>query len=85
MKAFNSDLSGGQVKTNKDPEDYWFDHRIHTLGNSGISGAIHAALATVSTKLIDILAYDGVDIRNQVRVVVHHPISNLYPPDTMLL
>ena len=53
---------------NTHPEEYWFDERIHTLGNVGFWGALHAALAPMSTKLIDVLAYDGVDIRQKVRV-----------------
>lgn len=47
-------------------DEYWYDSRIHTLGNHGFLGAVHAALAPVSTKMIDNLAYHGVDIRKQV-------------------
>jgi hypothetical protein len=49
--------------------EYWFDKRIHTLGNTGFGGAFHAALAPVSTKLIDLAAYDGKDIRQDVSVL----------------
>ena len=49
------------------PEEYWFDNRIHTLGNHGFGGAVHAALAPLSTKIIDLAAYRGVDIRLKVR------------------
>lgn len=52
---------------NTNQEEYWFDARIHTLGNCGFTGAVHAALAPLSTKLIDDIAYSGVDIRKQVR------------------
>lgn len=52
---------------NKHEEEYWFDYRIHTLGNVGFGGALHAALAPISTKIIDMVAYDGIDIRAQVR------------------
>jgi hypothetical protein len=48
------------------PNEYWFDARIHTLGNVGFGGAVHAACAPFATKLIDMLAYDGVDIRGVV-------------------
>ncbi len=48
------------------PEEYWFDDRIHTLGNAGFGGAVHAALAPFSTKIIDFAAYHGVDIRLKV-------------------
>lgn len=40
---------------------------IHTLGNVGFWGAVHAALAPLSTKLIDVLAYGGKDVRQMVR------------------
>jgi hypothetical protein len=46
--------------------EYWFDARIHTLGNVGFLGAVHAACAPITTKLIDVLAYDGIDIRQKV-------------------
>jgi hypothetical protein len=49
------------------PSEYWFDDRIHTLGNHGFWGALHAAMAPMSTKIIDLAAYDGIDIRKQVR------------------
>jgi hypothetical protein len=48
------------------PGEYWFDSRIHTLGNHGFWGAVHAALAPASTAIIDVAAYDGIDIRRQV-------------------
>ena len=48
------------------PEEYWFDERIHTLGNHGFGGAIHAALAPLSTKIIDLAAYRGEDVRLKV-------------------
>ena len=46
--------------------EYWFDKRIHTLGNHGFWGALHAAMAPISTKVIDMAAYDGIDIRKVV-------------------
>jgi len=48
-------------------EEYWYDDRIHSLGNTGIGGAFHAALAPISTKMIDVFAYDGIDVRSKVR------------------
>jgi hypothetical protein len=48
------------------PSEYWFDDRIHTLGNHGFWGALHAAMAPMSTKIIDLAAYNGIDIRKQV-------------------
>ena len=54
------------VDNTNEPE-YWFDSRIHTLGNCGFMGAVHAACAPLATKMIDVLAYGGVDIRQKVR------------------
>jgi hypothetical protein len=55
------------VEEGANPDEYWFDNRIHVFGNTGFSGAFHAAVAPLSTKLIDVLAYHGVDLRAQVR------------------
>lgn len=47
-------------------EEYWCDARIHTLGNVGFMGGVHAACAALSTKVIDMVAYKGVDVRQEV-------------------
>jgi hypothetical protein len=47
-------------------EEYWFNAKIHSLGNTGFTGAIHAAMAPVATKMIDNVAYDGVNVRESV-------------------
>lgn len=52
---------------NESADEYWYDQRIHTLGNIGLTGALHAALAPVSTKIIDLKAYEGIDVRRKVR------------------
>ena len=44
---------------------YYKDGRIHGLGNFGMGGRIHAELAPSISKMIDMIAYDGVDIRNE--------------------
>lgn len=49
-------------------EEYWYHPQIHTLGNTGIFGAIHAALAPLSSHVIDNVAYNGVDIRLKVSI-----------------
>tara|TARA_Y100000389_G_scaffold204989_1_gene261685 strand:- start:2402 stop:3094 length:693 start_codon:yes stop_codon:yes gene_type:complete len=46
-----------------DPKLYPYDPRIHNFGNVGIGGKFHASLARPITKLIDIAAYNGEDIR----------------------
>jgi len=48
------------------PAEYWFDNRIHTFGNTGFFGGFHAALAPLTTWLIDIFAYDKQDVRAQI-------------------
>jgi hypothetical protein len=52
-------------------DEYWYHPQIHTLGNAGIFGAIHAALAPLSTYIIDTVAYNGVDIRMKVRTLLN--------------
>lgn len=53
-------------QTDNDPEEYWFNGKIHALGNTGTFGALHAAMGPISTKLIDKLAYKGLDVRSEV-------------------
>jgi len=48
------------------PPNYWFHPKIHTFGNTGILGAIHAALAPLVTMLIDVAAYEGENIRVKI-------------------
>jgi hypothetical protein len=48
--------------------EYWFDQRIHSLGNRGFMGGVHAATAMVATKLIDMAAYGGTNLRTRVRI-----------------
>ena len=45
---------------------YYYDPRIHNLGNIGVKGKIHAEAALVSTKIIDVLCYNGVNIRDKI-------------------
>jgi hypothetical protein len=42
---------------------YWDDPRIHNFGNNSV---ISALAAPIATKIIDIKAYDGVDLRKQI-------------------
>mmetsp|Transcript_30209 Transcript_30209/g.62879 ORF Transcript_30209/g.62879 Transcript_30209/m.62879 type:complete len:354 (-) Transcript_30209:246-1307(-) len=46
--------------------DYWSRPDIHTLGNTGFGGAVHAAIAPLATKLIDVKAYGGSDVRKLI-------------------
>ena len=45
----------------------WRDSRIHSFGNVGIGGRVHAAVAPAVTKLIDLVAYGGRDVRTELR------------------
>lgn len=55
------------------PTEYWFNSRIHTFGNTGLFGGLHAAVAPLFTKLIDVFAYDG----NPVRDVISQNLRTL--------
>jgi hypothetical protein len=48
-----------------DPE-YWFNHRIHSFGNTGLFGGVHATVAPWATKIIDEKAYGGINVRVKV-------------------
>jgi hypothetical protein len=50
----------------EESEEYWFDHRIHSLGNTGFFGGLHAATAMIASKIIDIKAYGGTNMRLKV-------------------
>lgn len=45
---------------------YWKDPRIHNMGNVGLGGGLHAAMAPLATHIIDRLAYGGVDVRASI-------------------
>jgi hypothetical protein len=45
------------------PVPYWDDPRIHNFGNNTW---IAAATAPIVTKIIDVAAYDGVDLRKKI-------------------
>lgn len=47
--------------------EYWDRPDIHTFGNTRGGGALHALMAPIATKIIDIRAYGGVDVRKNVR------------------
>lgn len=56
------------------PADYWFHPKIHTFGNHGPLGALHAGVAPLATKLIDVTAYDGENVRDQIARDLSHSI-----------
>jgi SAM-dependent methyltransferase len=48
------------------PKDYWLHPAIHTFGNCGFFGGLHAAVAPLFTKVIDVSAYDGKPVREAI-------------------
>lgn len=46
--------------------EYWYDPRMHTFGNVGLGGRLHALFAPLFTYLIDRLSYGGLDVRRAV-------------------
>lgn len=48
------------------PPNYWFHPKIHTFGNTGLLGGLHAAMAPLVTMLIDNAAYDGENVRDKI-------------------
>ncbi|KAL9182535.1 hypothetical protein ACHAXT_013187 [Thalassiosira profunda] len=46
--------------------EYWSRPDIHTFGNMGFGGACHAAMAPIATRIIDMKAYGGVDVRKNI-------------------
>tara|TARA_Y100000591_G_scaffold333389_1_gene376984 strand:+ start:14325 stop:14951 length:627 start_codon:yes stop_codon:yes gene_type:complete len=45
---------------------YYYDRRIHNLGHLGFPGKIHAESALMSTRVIDIIRYNGINIRREI-------------------
>jgi len=51
---------------NDDTAEYWFNNKIHTFGNTGFWGGLHAFVAPVATKIIDVVAYNGKGARDVI-------------------
>jgi len=69
FKSRNKRIFSHQTRKTKETSeefDYWSDPRIHSFGNTGLGGIFHAALTPVATFIIDHVAYDGRDIRDEV-------------------
>ena len=45
---------------------YYYDDRIHNVGNIGIGGWLHATVSPFATKMIDDIRYDGYNIREEI-------------------
>ena len=63
---------------------YPFNPNIHNLGNTGFSGAIHAEFAPLSISLIDIRAYNGRNIRQEIIDKLENKKSNSEPTNKIL-
>jgi SAM-dependent methyltransferase len=48
------------------PPNYWFHPKMHSFGNHGPLGAVHATVAPYVTKLIDVGSYNGENIRDHI-------------------
>lgn len=45
---------------------YWYNSKIHNMGNIGVLGNVHAVSSPFITKLIDYKAYDGRNVRKEI-------------------
>jgi len=63
---------------------YPFNPNIHNLGNTGFSGAIHAEFAPIFTKIIDIRAYNGRNIRQEIIDKLENKKPNGEPTNKIL-
>ena len=45
---------------------YYYNPKMHSFGNIGLGGKFHAFTAPYATKAIDILRYDGINIREEI-------------------
>lgn len=59
-------LPAATERVDPGPREYWFNPVIHTFGNTGVLGGLHAAVAPLFTKVIDISAYSGEPVRESV-------------------
>ena len=55
-----------KIPFNNFKKPYYFDDRIHNMGNVGLGGWVHAQFSPMATKLIDNIRYNGIDIRQHV-------------------
>ena len=60
------DAVSSNVAIQPNSKDYWKRTDIHTLGNTGVGGSLHANVAPLATKIIDTYAYKGKDVRSMV-------------------
>ena len=49
---------------------YYYNPKMHSFGNIGFGGKIHATIAPYASRAIDILRYDGRNIREEIISVI---------------
>ena len=59
-------ILGYQNHINNFRKPYYFDNRIHNMGNIGLGGRLHAELSPFATKMIDNIRYNGNNIRLEI-------------------
>ena len=57
---------------------YYYDPRIHNMGNVGLGGQLHSLLAPYATKLIDNKCYNSVNIRQAILSKYNQEFYNKY-------
>jgi len=57
---------------------YYYDPRIHNMGNVGLGGQLHSLLAPYATKLIDNKCYNSVNIRQAILSNYNQEFYNNY-------
>ena len=45
---------------------YYYNPKMHSFGNIGLGGKIHATLAPYASRAIDFIRYDGKNIREEI-------------------
>jgi SAM-dependent methyltransferase len=45
---------------------YYYNPNIHNLGNVGLGGKLHATIAPIARRVIDVISYNGVNIREDI-------------------
>ena len=49
-------------------QPYYYNSQIHNLGNIGIGGSIHALISPIARRMIDIISYNGINIRKEIMI-----------------
>lgn len=63
------------IPLHKQNDEWWYNPVIHSFGNTGNLGKIHAKLAPYITKTIDKTAYSGRDVRYEISDLVSKRIE----------